>query len=126
LAFWQKASKAVRPLLEKNSGGTESLTVVIVAIGVATLTKSILGFVLLGVDDGLAKGVGDNADAGLPLPFSVDTPSTIGVPDFMRSRGKSRNANETISWSISGSSDSKVIWALFGRDIETFTMLTLR
>ena len=47
--------------------------------------------------------------------------SSAGQVERRRSRGRSRSTFPTISGITSGSSDSKVIWVLFGSVIETFT-----
>ena len=42
----------------------------------------------------------------------------------MSSLGRSRRTMPTTSCSTPGSSDSKVIWALLGKDMEIFTTVT--
>ena len=74
---------------------------------------------------GSVEDVLDNVLLASSLPFSVETSPTFDLPVCIKSRGNSRNANATISCSTSDSSDSKVIWVLFGREIDTLTMVTL-
>ncbi len=129
-ASWQKASKAARPSVERNSGGMEPVSLVstlVVIEGAATATGWVLGFA--GWDIGLGGGsvivAAERATAVTLVPFSVAPPIAAGVPDCIKSRGRSRSAIPTISRSTSDSSDSKVISALLGRDIDTLTMVTL-
>ena len=129
-ACWQKASKAVRRVGERNSGGMLTSAVVwllLLAGAVVAVSCLDLGFIIFRPGDGKGsvEDVLDNVLLASSLPFSVETSPTFDLPVCIKSRGNSRNANATISCSTSGSSDSKVIWVLFGREIDTLTMVTL-
>ena len=91
-------------------------------IGVWVSTRAVGFMVIFSV--GLVGVIALVLFSVVPLVTIPSVAPSVDCEGRMSSLGRSRRTMPTTSCSTSGSSDSKVIWALLGKDMEIFTTVT--